>query len=89
MSNPFPLTLPPDLLEQIRRIAKQTKLSMADVMRQSIRFGAPLMARWLSNDDEMTAVIAGSWDKLGPAPTVNYGELRRTRTGLAHDAAGV
>lgn len=73
----YPLTLPPELLKQIRRIAKATNLSMADVMRQAIRFGAPQVARRLSNEDELTPLIADTWDKLGPAPTVNYDELEK------------
>jgi hypothetical protein len=65
------------------------EMSMAEVMRRSIRLGTPFVVGRLSNEDEMTAVIADTWDKLGPAPTVNYDELRRTRTGLAHRAAHV
>ncbi len=33
--------LPPDLQKQIKKAAKQTALSQADLMRQALRFGIP------------------------------------------------
>jgi Ribbon-helix-helix protein, copG family len=72
---PYPLTLPDDLLDQVRRIAKETKLSMADVMRQAIRFGAPQVRKRLSVEEDMSEVAADTWDKLGPAPDIDYDKL--------------
>lgn len=43
-----PLAMPPDLLRQIRHVAKNTGLSMADAMRQSMRLGLPKLAETLS-----------------------------------------
>ncbi len=40
-SSPYPLMLPPDLQKQIKKAAKQTSLSQADLMRQALRFGIP------------------------------------------------
>jgi len=37
----FPLAVPEDLYGEIRRTAKETDLSMADVIRQSVRIGIP------------------------------------------------
>lgn len=40
-----PVTLPPELHREIRRACKETSLSQADVMRQSIRIGLPQFVR--------------------------------------------
>lgn len=37
----YPLLLPVDLQKQIKRAAKQTALSQADLMRLALRFGIP------------------------------------------------
>lgn len=37
----IPLAVPPDLLENIRSAARDTGLSQADVMRQSMKMGLP------------------------------------------------
>lgn len=47
-SNTYPLAVPSDLLEEVRRTAKATGLSMADAMRQSIRLGLPRLRQQLS-----------------------------------------
>jgi hypothetical protein len=38
----FPLAVPEELAGEVRRAAKQTNLSMADVMRQSMKLGLQL-----------------------------------------------
>jgi len=40
-SSSYPLLLPVDLQKQIKKAAKQTALSQADLMRQALRFGIP------------------------------------------------
>jgi len=47
-SETVPLAMPEDLLKQVQRIAKQTGLSMADAMCQSMRLGLPRLAERLS-----------------------------------------
>jgi hypothetical protein len=37
----IPLAIPADMHREVKRAAKETRLSQADVMRQSIRFGLP------------------------------------------------
>ena len=37
----YPLALPEDLYGEIRSAAKETSLSMADVIRQSVKIGIP------------------------------------------------
>jgi hypothetical protein len=40
-SETYPLAVPPDLLLEVRRTAKETGLSLAEAMRQSLRLGLP------------------------------------------------
>ena len=39
--------MPPDLLKEIRKTAKETGLSLADVMRQSMKLGVPSLRKSL------------------------------------------
>lgn len=41
MANTIPLSVPDDLLEDVRRAADETHLSVQDVFRQSTRLGLP------------------------------------------------
>jgi hypothetical protein len=40
-SETYPLALPSDLLEEARDTARQTGLSLADALRQSLKLGLP------------------------------------------------
>lgn len=44
----YPLAMPKDLLERVRRTAKVTGLSLADAMRQSMKLGLPRLEEQLS-----------------------------------------
>ncbi len=44
----YPLAVPEDLLKEMRQLAKDTGLSMADAMRQSMKLGAPKLKEQLS-----------------------------------------
>jgi hypothetical protein len=46
----YPLAMPPGLLKEMRKAAKQTNLSMADAMRQSMRLGLPKLLEQLSGN---------------------------------------
>jgi hypothetical protein len=46
----YPLAVPSDLLEDLRKAARKTGLSMADTMRQSIKLGLPGLVDRLSPD---------------------------------------
>jgi hypothetical protein len=41
MSKPYPLMVPDELQQEIRSAAQRTGLSMADIMRQSMKAGLP------------------------------------------------
>ena len=46
----YPLAMPNDLLDEVRRTAKATGLSMADAMRQSMKLGLPRLREQLSTN---------------------------------------
>ncbi|HTA28991.1 MAG TPA: hypothetical protein VK731_00825 [Candidatus Cybelea sp.] len=48
--NTYPLAVPPDLLKELRKAARQTGLSVADTMRQSMKLGLPGLVERLSSD---------------------------------------
>jgi hypothetical protein len=47
-SETYPLSLPPDLLGEVRETAKETGLSLADAMRQSLKLGLPKLREQLA-----------------------------------------
>ena len=47
-SETYPLALPPALLGEVRKTAKQTGLSLADAMRQSLKLGLPRLREQLA-----------------------------------------
>ena len=73
----YPLGLPKDLLDEVKHAAKETGLSTADVMRQAIKFGIPKVRQALSVEEDMSEVMADTWEKLGPAPRVNYAAIQK------------
>jgi len=44
----YPLAVPPDLLGELRRASQDLGLSMADIMRQSMKLGLPKLREQLS-----------------------------------------
>jgi hypothetical protein len=47
-SETYPLALPPELLGEVRKAAKETGLSLADAMRQSMKLGLPKLREQLA-----------------------------------------
>jgi hypothetical protein len=47
-SDTYPLAMPSDLLDEVRRVAHETGLSLADAMRQSMKLGLPKLQEQLS-----------------------------------------
>jgi len=44
----YPLAVPPDLLGEVRQASQDLGLSMADIMRQSMKLGLPKLREQLS-----------------------------------------
>lgn len=55
-SETIPLAMPKDLLGELRRAAKQTNLSMADTMRQSMRLGLDKLVERLGKRQRITNI---------------------------------
>ena len=71
----YPLGLPEELMEEVKRTAADTHLSMADAMRQAIKLGLPHVREGVPQESDLAEAAAETWDKLGPAPTVLYDQL--------------
>jgi hypothetical protein len=71
----YPLGLSKELLDEVKRTAKETGLSMADAMRQGLKRGLPQVRKAMSREEDMSEAAADTWEKLGPAPTVLYDKL--------------
>ncbi|HEX3799563.1 MAG TPA: ribbon-helix-helix protein, CopG family [Verrucomicrobiae bacterium] len=68
----YPLGLSKDLLDEVEHTAKETGLSNADVIRQAIKFGIPQVRQTVSHEEDISEALAETWEKLGPAPRINY-----------------
>ncbi len=70
----YPLGLPEELMEEVKRTAADSHLSMADAMVQAIKFGLPHVREAVAKESDLSAAAAETWDNL-PAPTVLYDQL--------------
>ena len=64
--------MPEELLKEVKHAAEETGLSVADVMCQAIKLGVPHVRQAVSGEEDMSEVMADTWEKLGPAPRINY-----------------
>ncbi len=71
----YPLGLPEELMEEVKRTAADTHLSMADAILQAIKFGLPQVREGMSKDPDLAEAAGDTWEKLGPAPTILYDQL--------------
>jgi hypothetical protein len=46
----YPLAVPPELIGEVRQASKELGLSMADIMRQSMKLGLPKLREQLAPD---------------------------------------
>ncbi|SPE58681.1 hypothetical protein SBV1_2790005 [Verrucomicrobia bacterium] len=60
-STQYPLQVPEDLMSELESTARSHSLSKADVMRQSMRFGLPVLRKRLS-------AVAGRVTNVEPLP---------------------
>ena len=70
-SETYPLAMPSELLGEVRRTARETGLSVADAMRQSMKLGLPKLREHLSKAKPMSPEEArrayapnADWDAL-------------------------
>ena len=67
----YTLRLEADVFKRVEREAKKRKKSLADIFRDSISYGLPA----LPPAPDMNRIISDTWDKLGPAPEIDYDKL--------------
>lgn len=67
----YTLRLEKDIFDRLEKEARRRKKSLADIFRDTITFGLPA----LPPIPGMENVVADTWDKLGPAPEIDYDQL--------------
>jgi hypothetical protein len=67
----YTLRLEADVFERVEKEARKRKKSLADIFRDSITYGLPALPPL----PDMHAVISDTWEKLGPAPEIDYDKL--------------
>jgi hypothetical protein len=67
----YTLRLEKDIFDRVEKEARRRKKSLADIFRDTITFGLPA----LPPIPGMENVVADTWDKLGPAPEIDYDQL--------------
>jgi hypothetical protein len=68
------LAMPADLLGDVRKTAKETGLSMADAMRQSIRLGLPKLQAQLS-PNKLKPLTAAECRECWESPDAEFDAL--------------
>jgi hypothetical protein len=63
VSSPIPVSFPDELLEKVRKAARQTHLSQQDVIRQSTMLGMPLLLEQLTGAMQRPKRLS-VWDAL-------------------------
>ncbi|MDQ6631994.1 MAG: hypothetical protein M3Y82_09585 [Verrucomicrobiota bacterium] len=69
----YPLKLDESTYQRIEMEAKRRKKSIADIARDTIALGLPLLPPMA--DLVMDDIVADCWEKLGPAPEIDYDKL--------------
>jgi hypothetical protein len=75
----YPIGLPRELLDEVRRTARETGLSMADAMRLALKRGLPQVRRALSTEEDFCEAGAETWEKIGPAPEILWDKLPKEK----------
>ena len=67
----YPLRLSQPLLERVRSEAQRRNKKLSELFRDLIGYGLES----LPPVPDTTAAVADTWEKLGPAPEVDYDKL--------------
>ena len=67
-SETYPLALPPALLGEVRQTAKETGLSLADAMQQSLKLGLPKLREQLAKAPHKPFTPRESREAFAPDP---------------------
>lgn len=69
----FPLRVDETTHQRVRLEARRRRKSMADIFRDAIGIG--LLNLPPMPDAGMDGLVADTWEKLGPAPDIDYDKL--------------
>jgi hypothetical protein len=67
----YTLRIESAMFKRVETEARKRKKSLADIFRDSISYGLPTLPPLPS----MEKIVADTWDKLGPAPEIDYDKL--------------
>ena len=67
----YPLRLDKSLYLRVKGEAERRRKSLAEVFRDTITYGLPALPPL----PETEGIVADTWDKLGPAPQIDYDKL--------------
>ncbi len=68
----YPLRLNEEVLQKVKREAGRRRKKVSEIFRDIIDYGLPSLPPM---SDETTEAIANTWERLGPAPDINYDKL--------------
>lgn len=83
-ANTYPLAIPPDLLGEVRHASEELGLSMADIMRQSMKLGLPKLREQLC-PNPLRGLVPLSREEARSC----YEESNREFDALEHHLAGL
>jgi hypothetical protein len=67
----YTIRLDEETFERVEQEARRRKKSLADIFRETITYGLPALPPLPG----MESVIDDTWEKLGPAPEIDYDKL--------------
>jgi hypothetical protein len=67
----YTIRLDQEMFERVEDEARRRKKSLADIFRDTIAYGLPA----LPPIPGLESVVADTWEKLGPAPEIDYDKL--------------
>lgn len=67
----YPLRLPDALYNQVRKEAERRHKKLSEAFREIITYGLEALPPM----PDTSAMLADTWDKLGPAPEIDYDKL--------------
>ena len=68
----YPLRMSEAVFRKVKKEAGRRRKKVSELFREIIDYGLPSLPP-LPNDNPET--IADTWEKLGPAPDIDYGKL--------------
>ena len=68
----YPLRLSEELFEKVQREAQLQQKELSEVLTDAINCGLPSLP---PPSDSTVEVVADTWDRLGPAPEIDYDKL--------------